>query len=83
MHRCKECADRLKRSQSVFARHSFLCKGKKKKKGILHLAIEQTSFSEEEIVHCVLQLPKLPGLIKKKFQWIGKSEYHELLFLWQ
>lgn len=45
--------------------HFYLREKKKKKKGILHLAIEQTAFSEVKIVHCVSQLPKLPGLIQK------------------
>lgn len=56
MHRCKECADRLKRSQLVFAQRSFLFKGRekkeRKKKGTTP-GCEQTAFTEVEVVRCI------------------------------
>lgn len=57
MHRCKECADRLKRSQLVFAQCSFLFKGRKKKKGKKNRSTtpgyEQTAFTEVEVVQSI------------------------------
>lgn len=52
MHKCKECADRLKRSQLVFAQCSFLFKGRKKKgkKKSTTPGHEQTAFTEVEVV---------------------------------
>lgn len=85
MHRCKECADRLKRSQLVFAQRSFLFKGREKKerkKKRYYTWLWTNSFyrSGSSSVYCN---SLNPSCINSKIQVIGTSENHKVLFLLQ
>lgn len=84
MHRCKECADRLKRSQLVFAQCSFLFKGRKKKgeKKKYYTWPWTNSFyrSGSSLAYCN---SLNPSCINSKIQVMGTSENHKVLFLLQ
>lgn len=72
MHRCKECADRLKRSQLVFAQRSFLFKGSEKKerrKKRYYTCLWTNSFyrSGSSLVYCNSLNPS--ALIQKFKLW--------------